>query len=112
MIAIVTNFGDFDVAITFEEFDNWRKETPIEGELLGEGEVPCGKRIKIILEPMAEKLVDYHLDGDDWDHANTAELICNQTTFERLDKWGKLYTEIGTINILIQISNALGHYHD
>ena len=114
MIAIVTNFGDFDVALTFEEFDNWRKEAPIDGELFGEGEVPCGKRIKIILEPSAKNLIDYRLDGDDWNHASTATLICNQTTFKQLDEWGKIYVELNTpsININVQISNALGRHHD
>ena len=112
MIAIVTNFGDFDVAITFNEFENWRKETPIEGELLGEGEVPCDKRIKINLEPSAEKLIEYRIDGHDWEHASTAELICNQVMFDRLDKGGKVYTEIGTINVLIQLSNALGYHRN
>lgn len=112
MIAIVTKHGDFDVAITFNELDSWNKETPIEGELLGEGEVSINKRIKIILEPEAEKLVSYRLDGDDWNKAKTAELICNQYVFELLDIAGKLYTEIGYINFFIQASNPLGGYKD
>ncbi len=112
MIAIVTNFGDLDVALTFEEFTNWRKDASIYGELLREGEVPCGKRIKIILEPSAERLIDCRLNDDDWNRASIAELICNQIIFERLDKEGKTYTEIGTINILIRLSNSLGCHRD
>lgn len=108
MNAVVTNCGDFDVAINFYEFDGWSEKIPINGELLREGEILCGKRIKIIFEPNAEKIIDYRLDSDDWDHASTVELACNQEAYKRLNKDGKINTEIlsPAIRIFIQLSNA------
>src|SRR3989338_1596480 len=108
MNAVVTNFGDFDIAITFAEFDNWSKDSPIEGELLGEGETPCDKRIKIILESKAKKIIDYRLDSDSWNRASILELVCNQVGHDRLDPDGKVSTELlsPAIRIFIQLSNA------
>ncbi len=113
MIAIVTDSGDFDVAITFKELENWDQKSPIEGELLRVYEIPCGKKIRIILEPMAEKLVDYRLDSDDWDHARIVELVCNQRALEKLNSGSDylLHTEIGTVNVLIQVDDVLGCHH-
>lgn len=112
MIAIVTKYGDFDVAITFEELDNWSIKAPIEGELLRVGEVPCGKKIRLILEPNAEELVSYHLDGEDWDRAKKVELVYNQKALDRLNAAGKIYAELTYINVLLQASNALGTPHE
>ncbi len=112
MNAIVTNFGDFDIAISFDEFNNWSKDLPIEGELLQEGEIPCGKKIKIILELNAKKIIDYRLDSDNWNHASTIKLVCNQVVYDRLDKDGKINTELNSpaIRIFIQLSNAFQSY--
>ena len=110
MIAIVTDFGDLDVAITFDEFDSWHEESSIQAELFGEGEVPCGKRIKIILEPRATEKISYRIDADDWDQASLVELICNQWARERLDRSGRVSAETRGIRIFIQVSNALGGY--
>jgi hypothetical protein len=104
MIPIVTDFGDFDVEITFKEFESWNKENSIEGDLFNEGEVPCGKKIKIIFKPDARPLIDYQLEGTlDWNKAKIVELICNQQAFDQLRENGKLFTQTDLINIKIQI---------
>lgn len=110
MIAIVTDFGDFDVALTFAEFDNWDENSPLIGELLEEGDIPCGKKIRLVLEPNADRLIAYRLDGGDWKRADTVELICNEDLYDQLDGSGsgKIYCEFYSINILLRLSDVLG----
>jgi hypothetical protein len=107
MIPIVTDYGDFDVEITAKELECWNEKFSIEGDLLKEGEIPCGKKIKIIFKPDAQPLVDYQLEGTlDWDEAKIVKLICNQKAHNKLKEDGGLYTELTYIRVKIAISFA------